>query len=166
MSIHSILEVISRQLRVLATIFLGPFIYSIVGLNSSMMRGHRMTRSVMKFLWVRFWWSVWTTICWPKMIFQNSFKQSFIDQKQFSFCCSISNLCWLQFTTVKCYSTVTLTDDYSSLIMTGINMDMKRIIKVWVQKKYFATDYYFHFIKGLLFDICPLEWDIFRCKTC
>jgi hypothetical protein len=24
--------------------------------------------------------------------------------------------------------------------MTGISMDMKRLIKVWVQKKYFATD--------------------------
>jgi hypothetical protein len=80
----SVLEVISRWLRVSATIFLGPLIYSIVGLNSSIMRCHHMTCLVLKFLWVRFWWSVWTTIHWPKRIFQNSFKVSTIERSSLS----------------------------------------------------------------------------------
>ena len=159
MSKDSILDVILRQLRVSATIFLGPLVWILL-----------YEMPLHDALSIKVFMSKILMVCVDHNLLTEEniakFFWSFDNWKKFSFYCSISNLCRLQFTTVKCYWMVILTDDCTKLVMTGISMNMKWFIKVWVWKKYFVTDYCFHFIKGLLFNICPLERDIFGCKTC
>ena len=66
-------------LNALAMTFLVPLMCSIMGPNSYFKRCHLITCSVLKFLYVRFLWSVQTTICCPKRIFLNSLSVLTID---------------------------------------------------------------------------------------
>ena len=113
--------------------FLLPGVYSISGPHSSNISLHRNTLSVLKFLRVRFVWSVYIFNFWPNKTVQNSL---FYSRYGFSMGCHAVDL--LPFA-VKLYGLTTLV--FASVAGLFVCVWPLRSIKVWLILHYFSLLY-------------------------
>ena len=64
-----------------------------------------------------------------------------------------------------CYWLAILRDYGANLFITGISVDVKRLVKVRVVEEGVLSYVFLYIIKGLLFYVSPFKWYVLRCKS-